>query len=157
MVRLLCIVSLAALACVIAAETPHFRFGEAFTPSHGQELEVGYRAYTAPVLSEILASGVLVERLEVSPSEIRLGVGETYSLQQLRIIAFGPDGNIQTHVPLTLDLEGPGDLLDFEDFKVYGNEIRGAQPGQARIWVTSVVPSLSGENIKQSILVVVGQ
>jgi len=45
--------------------------------------------------------------------------------------------------------------LDFEDFMVYGHEIRAAQPGQARIWITSVAPSLNGENIKQSILVVV--
>jgi hypothetical protein len=155
MARLLCIVSLAAIGCVVAAEAPYFSFGEAFTPSDGQELEVGYRAYTAPTLSEILASGVRVERLEVSPLEIRLEVGETYSLRQLRITAFGPDGNIQEHIPLTLDLEGPGELLDFEDFRVYGDEIRAAQPGQAMIWVTSVVPSLNGENIKQSIVVVV--
>lgn len=155
MARLLCILSITALGGVIAAETPYFRIAEAFSPSHGQELEVSYRLYTAPILSEILASGVLVERLDISPSEIRLEVGETFSLQQLRITAFGPDGNIQEHVPLTLDLEGPGELLDFEDFKVYGDEIRAAQPGQARIWVTSVVPSLSGEDARQSILVVV--
>ncbi len=155
MARLLWIVSLAAIGCVVAAEIPYFSFGEAFTPRDGQDLEVGYRAYTAPTLSEILAGGVRVERLEVSPSEIRLEVGETLSLRQLRISAFGPDGDIQEHVPLTLDLEGPGELLDFEDFMVYGHEIRAAQPGQARIWITSVAPSLNGENIKQSILVVV--
>lgn len=155
MARLLCILSITALGSVIAAETPYFRIAEAFTPSHGQQLDVSYRVYTAPILSEILASGVLVERLEISPSEIRLEVGETFSLQQLRITAFGPDGNIQEHIPLTLDLEGPAELLDFEDFKVYGDEIRAAQSGQASIWVTSGVPSLSGENIRQSILVVV--
>ena len=97
----------------------------------------------------------MVERLEISPAEIRLEVGETLSLQQLRITAFGPDGHIQEHVPLTLDLEGPAELLDFEDFKVYGDEIRAAQSGQASIWVTSGVPSLSGEHIKQAILVVI--
>ncbi len=155
MARLLCILSIAALGSVIAAETSYFRITKAFTPSRGQQLEVSYRVYTAPILSEILASGILVERLEISPSEIRLEVGETFSLQQLRITAFGPDGNIQEHISLTLDLEGPADLLDFEDFKVYGDEIRAAQSGQASIWVTSGVPSLSGENIRQSILVVV--
>ncbi len=155
MARLLCILSITALGSVVAAETPYFRIAEAFTPSHGQELEVSYRIYTTPILSEMQASGVLVERLEISPSEIRLEVGETYSLHQLRITAFGPDGNIQKHVPLTLDLEGPAELLDFEDFKVSGDEIRAAQSGQAKIWITSVVPSLSGENARQSILVVV--
>ncbi len=155
MVRLLCILSITALGGVIAAETPYFRIAEAFTSSHGQQLEVSYRVHTAPILFEILASGVLVERLEISPAEIRLEVGETLSLQQLRMTAFGPDGNIQEHVPLTLDLEGPAELLDFEEFKVYGDEIRAAQSGQAKIWITSGVLSLSGENIRQSILVVV--
>ena len=154
MARLLCILSITALGGVIVAETPYFRIAEAFTPSHGQELEVSYRVYTAPILSEILASGVMVERLKISPSEIRLEVGETFSLQQLRITAFDPDNNIQEHVPLTLDLEGPAEMLDFEDFKVYGDEIRAAQPGHAKIWITSGLPSSSGENIKQSILVV---
>ena len=61
MARLLWIVSLAAIGCVVAAEIPYFSFGEAFTPSDGQDLEVGYRAYTAPTLSAILAGGVRVE------------------------------------------------------------------------------------------------
>ena len=53
MARLLCIVSLAAIGCSVAAAIPYFSFGEAFTPRDGQELEVGYRAYTAPnALSE---------------------------------------------------------------------------------------------------------
>lgn len=155
MVRLLCILSITALGVVIAAETPYFRIAEAFTPGSGQELEVAYRVYTAPTLSEIVASGILVERLEISPAEIRLGVGETFSLRQLRITAFAPDGNIQERVPLSLDLEGPAEMLDFEDFIVYGDRIRAAQAGQAKIWITSIVPSSGGENIRLSISVVV--
>jgi len=62
---------------------------------------------------------------------------------------------IQKPVPLTLDLEGPAELLDFEDFKVSGDELRAAQSGQAKSWITSDVPSLSGESARQSILVVV--
>jgi hypothetical protein len=107
------------------------------------------------MLTEILASGILVERLEILPSEIRVEVGATFSLKQLRITAFGPDGNIQEHVPLTLDLEGPAEMLDFADFMVYGEEIRAAQAGQAEIWITSNVPSVSGENVRQSIQIVV--
>ena len=147
--------SITALGGVFAAETPYFRIAEAFTPGHGQELDVSYRVYTAPILSEILASGVLVERLDVAPAEIRLAVGETFSLQQLQITAFGRDGNVQERVPLTLDFEGPAELLDFENFKVYGDEIRAAQSGQAKIWIASGLPSLSGEHARQSILVVV--
>ena len=155
MARLLCILSITALGGVSAAEIPYFRIAEAFTPGHGQELEVSYRVYTAPSLSEILATGALVERLEISPAEIRLNVGETFSFQRLRLTAFGPDGNIQERVPLTLDLEGPAELLDFENFKIYGDEIRAAQSGQATIWIASGLPSSSGEYARQSILVVV--
>jgi hypothetical protein len=107
------------------------------------------------MLTEILASGVLVERLEIWPAEIRLKSGATFSLQHLQIAAFGPDGTIQEHVPLTLDLEGPAELLDFEDFITFGNDIRAVQSGHAKIWITSVVPSSSGEHARESILLVV--
>jgi hypothetical protein len=155
MTRLLCISLLTSFGAVTAAETSWFSFAEAFTPRHGQVLEVGYRVYTAPMLTEILDSGVLVERLEVWPAEIRLQAGATFSLHHFQITAFGPDGDIQEHVPLSLDLEGPGDLLDFEDFITFGNDIRATRPGQARIWITSVVPSESGEYARESILLVV--
>ncbi len=155
MVRLLYILSLTALGGEIAAETPYFSIAEAFTRGHGKEFEVSYRVYTAPMLTEILARGILVERLEISPEEIRVKVEESFSLKQLRITAFGPNGNIQERAPLSLDLEGPAEMLDFEDFMVYGEEIRAAQPGQAKIWITSIVPSSSGENVRLSISVVV--
>ncbi len=155
MARLLSILSLIVLNGAIAAENSYFTIAEAFTRGHGQEFEVSYRVYTAPMLTEILARGMVVERLEISPVEIRVEAGETFSLKQLRITAFGPNGNIQERVPLSFDLEGPAEMLDFEDFIVYGDEIRAAQAGQAKIWITSNVPSSSGENVKLSILVVV--
>jgi hypothetical protein len=153
--RLLCISLLATLGAVAAAETSYFSFAEAFTPRHGQVLEISYRVYTAPMLTEILASGVLVERLEIWPAEIHVMAGATFSLQHLQITAFGPDGDIQEHVPLTLNLEGPAELLDFEDFITYGDDIRATRRGQAKIWITSVVPSSKGEYARESILLVV--
>jgi hypothetical protein len=155
MTRILCIALLASSAAVTAAETSWFSFAEAFTPRHGQVLEVAYRVYTAPMLTDILDSGVLVERLEIWPAEIHVGTGATFSLQHLQITAFGPDGDIQEHVPLTLDLEGPADLLDFEDFISFGHDIRATRPGQAKIWITSLVPSQSGEHARESILLTV--
>ena len=155
MTRLLCIALLTSLGIATAAEMAWFSFAEAFTPGHGQALELSYRVYTAPMLTEIQASGVLVERLEIWPAEIHLKAGATFSLQHLQITAFGPDGNIQEHVPLTLDLEGPGELLDFEDFITFGNDIRATRPGQAKIWITSLVPSTSGEYARGSILLVI--
>ncbi len=57
MARLLCLLSITALGGVNAAETSYFRIAEAFTPRHGEELEVSYRVFTAPILSEIPAGG----------------------------------------------------------------------------------------------------
>ena len=64
MTRLLCFALITSLGVVAAAEAAWFSFAEAFTPHHGQVLEVGYRVYTAPMLTEIQESGILVERLE---------------------------------------------------------------------------------------------
>ena len=155
MARLLCILLITNFGAVTAAETSYFSFAEGFTPGSGQVLEIGYRVYTAPMLTEIAASGVLVERLEVWPKEIYLKAGATFSLQHLQITAFGADGNIQEHVPLTLLFEGPAELLDFEDFITYGDDIRAARSGQAKIRITSVLPSSSGGLARESILLVV--
>lgn len=155
MVRLLSILSVIVLNGAIAAESAYSTIAEAFTAGSGQDFEIGYRVYTAPMLTEILARGMVVDRLEILPAEIRVEVGETFSLKQLRITAFGPNGNIQEHVPLSIGLEGSAEMLDFEEFIVYGDEIRAAQAGQAKIWITSIVPSWSGENVRQSISIVV--
>ena len=155
MVRLLSILSVIVLNGAIAAESAYSTIAEAFTPGSGQDFEVSYRVYTAPMLTEIPARGMVVERLEILPVVIRVEVGETFSLKQLRITAFGPNGNIQERIPLSIDLEGPAEMLDFEEFIVYGDGIRAAQSGQAKIWITSIVPSSSGENVRQSISIVV--
>lgn len=155
MVRIPCITLVASLSLAAAAETSGFTFAEAFTPGHGQALQVSYRVYTAPILTEIRASGILVERLEIWPTEIHLKAGAALSLKDLQITAFAPDGNVQERVPLSLDLEGPEDLLEFEDFITYGDDIRTTRAGQARIRITSVMPSASGEYASESILLVV--
>lgn len=157
MARILYFALLASLGIAAAAETAYFSFAEAFTAGDGQALEVSYRVYTAPMLSDIKASGVLVERLDVWPTEIILASGTTLPLQHLQITAFGPDGNIQERAPLTLNLQGPADLFDFEDFIAYGTGIHAVRSGQAKIWITSVMPSSTGEYAKESIQLVVRQ
>ena len=131
-------------------------FGEAFSLREGQErLDVGSRQHTAPSLTEFVESGVLVDWLEVYPTEIRIAVGEAYALNQLRVTAFSPDGEIQEHVPLTLGLEGPPGLLNFDRWRVYGDRIFGATAGIGTIWVTSLARSSNDAQIKQPILLVV--
>ncbi len=138
------------------AQTGYSSFGEAFSLREGQDrLDVGSRQHTAPSLTEYMERGVLVDWLEVYPIEIRIAVGEAYSLDQLQVTAYSPDGEIEEHVPLTLDLEGPSGLLDFERWRVYGDSVLGARAGIGTIWVTSLAPSSNGEQIKQPILLVV--
>ena len=140
----------------VMAQTGYSSFGEAFSLHEGQELlDVGSRQHTAPSLTEFHESGVLVDWLEVSPTEIRIAVGETYSLNQLRVTAYGPNGDTQEHVPLPLGLEGPPGLLDFERWRVHGDNVLGATVGIGTIWVTSLARSSNGEQIKQPILLVV--
>ncbi len=140
----------------VMAQVGYPTFGEAFSLREGQErLEVSYRLHTAPSLTEFHQSGVLVDWLEVYPTEIRIGVGEAYSLNQLRVTTYSPDGEIEEHVPLNLELEGSPGLLDFERWRVYGDRIIGATVGIGTIWVTSLARSSNGEQIKQPILLVV--
>ena len=157
MTRVLCIVFLVATGSALAAERSYFSFAEAFSRGVGQKTEVSYRVYTAPMLNDIAATGMRVEYLDVSPHEIQLRVGDTYSLGELSLTAFGPEGNVQERAPLTLDFEGPADMLDVRDFMTYGTGIRAVRPGRATIWITSLMPSSGGEYIKESIVLVISE
>jgi hypothetical protein len=143
---------LLALICVSAFGQPYSSFGEGFSLTKGEEhLQVSSRMHTAPSLTEFLQSDILVDRLEVYPTEIRFAVGEMYSLSQLRVTAYGPDGSIKEHIPLMFNLEGPSELLDFEEWRVHGETILGASLGTATIWVESLANSSTGERVTQPI------
>ncbi len=94
MTRVLCILLFIATGSTLAAETSYFSLAEAFSGGVQQAPEVSYRVYTAPMLSDIAATGMRVERLEVLPQEIHLHVGGMWSLGDLRLTAFGPDGRV---------------------------------------------------------------
>ena len=148
------------ILCVLTApamvQADYSSFGEAFSLRKGQgSLEVGYRQHTAPSLTEFSEKGVLVDRLEVYPTEIRIAVGGVYSPSQLRVTTYGPDGGIEEHVPLSLDLEGPPGLLDYAAWRTYGNKFVGATAGTGTIWVVSLAPSSTGERLRQPILLIV--
>ncbi|MFL2546097.1 MAG: hypothetical protein ACJ0SL_01845 [Candidatus Rariloculaceae bacterium] len=107
--------------------------------------------HTAPSLNEFLSQGTLVDWLEFFPIEIEIAVGEAYALAQLRVTAYGPEGSIEEHVPLSLDLEGPDGLLDLRDWRTYGETITGSRPGSATLWVHSIAGSSSGARVSQPI------
>ena len=143
---------LLALISVSAFAQSYSSFGEGFSLSKGEErLQVSSRMHTAPSLNEFLQTDILVDWLEVYPTEIQFAVGETYSLSQLRVTAYGPDGSIKEHIPLTFNVEGPSELLDFQEWRVHGETILGASPGTATIWVESLANSSTGARVAQPI------
>ena len=147
---LLCLLPTAALA------QSYTSFGEGFSLTQGEEhLQVSARMHTAPALTEFSELGVLVDWLEVSPTEIRLAVGETYALSQLRVVAYGPDGAIKEHIPLTFNLEGSSELLDLTEWRIEGKTILGASQGTGTIWVESLANSSSGARVTQPIRVTI--
>jgi len=143
---------LPALISASAFAQSYYSFGEGFSLSEGQErLHVSSRMHTAPSLNEFSEIGVLVDWLEVYPTEIRVAVGETFSLSQLRVTAYGPNGSIKEHIPLTFNLEGPSELLNFENWRVHGETIQGASPGTATIWIESLANSSTGARVNQPV------
>ena len=150
--------SLLALISVSALAQSYFSFAEGFSLREGEDrLQISSRMHTAPSLTEFSQAGILVDWLAVYPSEIRITVGEAYALSQLKVTAYGPAGTVKQHIPLTFGLEGPGDLLDFEDWRVHGDTVVGASPGAGTIWVESLAGSSTGVSIKQPISILVSE
>ena len=139
-----------------SAQDSYSRFGEGFSLGENQDaIVVGYRAHTTTLLMAFIGRGALIDRLEVSPMEIRIRVGNKLDLSQIRVTAFNSRDRIVEGVPLTFHLEGPENLLDFEDFRIDGSTVTAVKPGAAIIWVESLAPSRSGEVIRESIDLIV--
>ena len=140
----------------VSAQDSYVSFGEGFSLGENQDaIIVGYRILTTTSLLEFFSRGVLIDRLEVSPREITLRVGDNLSLSQIRATVFNSRGRIVESVPLNFYLEGPEDLLDFEEFRVDGDIVTAVKPGAAKIWVEPLPPSRDGERIRASIDVLV--
>lgn len=140
----------------VAAQTDPVTFAEGFSVGDGDPATgITFRAHTASSLMAFLSKGALLARLEVTPSEIHLAAGEGYDLRQIRVEALSPRGRIVEGVPLTFDYEGAEGLIDFEEFRVNGESVTAAAAGEARIWVTALPPSASGDTLRQSIQIIV--
>jgi hypothetical protein len=144
------------LASTASPEEGYFNLGEAFSLREGQRyLEVSYRQHTAPSLTEFGEMGVVIDRMEVSPRQIRIAVGESYDMRELKVVTYGPGGGVEEHVPLALDFEGPTELIDYDAWRTYSDGLIGTAAGTATIWVAILAPSSSGEYLKQPIALVV--
>lgn len=107
---------------------------------------------------EPFSVGQRVSWLELSPSIIRLSVGDTYDLRQVKIVAHGRAGLILTGVPLNVGIEGRLDLLAHDNANTQDNlmiELKAARAGLARLWIQSTAPNSNGERPRQSIVLLV--
>ena len=136
--------------------------GEIITTAIGQaysqnesETELDVQAYTGRGPAVGASLGVRVNRLEIAPVKIELEMGETYSLRQLNIRAFGWNSVVVERAPLTISLEAPDDLLDLELFSADGHTIRADQPGIGRLWIASLAPTSRGANFQLPVVLIV--
>ncbi len=79
------------LATPATAEIVRSTFAQAYSLGE-DETELDVQAYEALGPAVGAALGLRVNRLEIEPVEITLEAGETYSLRELRIRAFGREG-----------------------------------------------------------------
>ncbi len=145
------------LATPATAEIVRSTFAQAYSLGE-DETELDVQAYEALGPAVGAALGLRVNRLEIEPVEITLEAGETYSLRELRIRAFGREGVLVERAPLALELEAPDNVIGLALFAIDGHSIRAIQPGIARLWVSSLIPTRRGDTFRLPVvLIVTGQ
>lgn len=131
-------------------------FGEGFSSSaDGKTIKISYRMHTAPSLTVLNNSGLIVDALEITPVEIRVSVGEPLRLDQLQIRAIDDHGRVVPEAPLSFQLQGPAALVDYEAFVTYGENIVAIAPGQATIWVDSLLPTTTRRQLRERVALIV--
>lgn len=142
------------LASTATAEITSTRIGQAYSYIEGQtQLEIELFDGTGPSVGGSL--GLRVNRLEIQPVKIELEMGESYSLRDLNVRAFGSNNAFVAQAPLTITLEAPDDLIELDTFRADGHTVRANQPGIGRIWINSMAPAFRGENFQLPIVLVV--
>ena len=146
--------AVALVAAPATAEIISTTFAQGYSYSEG-DLRFEIEAYdgTGPAIGGTL--GLRVNRVEVEPLSIELNMGETLSLRDLVVHAWGRNNAYIENAPLTVTLEAPDDLIDLELFNADGHTLRADQPGIGRLWVYSIAPPVRGENYATSIVIVV--
>ncbi len=146
------------LATPAAAEIITTLIGQAYSSTQ-EEREDGaafdVQAYegTGPAIGAAL--GLRVNRLEIEPVKVELEMGETYSLRELVVRAYGRNNAFVERVPLTIELEVPDDLIGLELFTADGHTLRADQPGIGRLWINSIIRPFRGENFRLPVVLVV--
>lgn len=131
-------------------------FAEGFSsPADGAAIEIAARAHTVPSLTEWNNTALVVDRLEISPRAWTVAVGDPLHLGRLQVVALDPGEQVVGRIPLSFSLQGPNSVLDFNGFRSDGTAILAVKPGEAMIWVESLLPTSSGEPLRGSVVLTV--
>ena len=104
------------------------------------------RLWTAPTLDSLHRAGVLVDSLDVGPTELHMRIGERLSLSRLRVIALDSFGQTVPGAPIVLEVGSSALALTPED-------VVARSPGLARLRVRSLLPNEAGSEEERSITI----
>ncbi len=140
----------------LIGQEPRFSsIAEGFSSDEGP-IEVGYRAFTAPQLQEMISGGLRVESIAVLPAVFRLQVGERRSLREIRMTARDSEGETVARAPFSVGLEDviPA-IVSLEELRVNGHEIEGIRAGESRLRFMAAIPRDDGTSATSMIRIVV--
>jgi len=108
-----------------------------------------------PTMGEMLGPR-RIDYFLVEPATIRLANGGRFELEDLRITAFGLDGEVLSGAPLKLSLEAPAGMLS-PDLALESQTLFALGPGVARLWIDALLPrgTGTGEHYRLPIVIVV--
>ena len=107
-----------------------------------------------PAMGEML--GTRIDYFLVEPAPIVLANGGRFELENLRITAYGLDGDVLSGAPLKLSLEAPDGMLSLE-LALDSQSLFALGPGIARLWVDALLPrgTGTGEHYRLPVVILV--
>ncbi|NNC64479.1 MAG: hypothetical protein HKN84_06815 [Gammaproteobacteria bacterium] len=120
----------------------------------GMQVQIEAWDPAGPTMGGML--GARIDYFLVEPAPIVLENGERFELDDLRITAFGLDGDVLAGAPLKLSLEAPEGMLSL-DLAVESRSLFALGPGIARLWVDALLPrgTGTGEHYRLPVVILV--
>lgn len=107
-----------------------------------------------PTMGGIL--GARIDYFLVEPATIVLENGDRFELGDLRLTAYGLNGDVLGGAPLKLSLEAPEGMLSL-DLALGSHSLFALGPGIARLWIDALLPrgTGTGEHYRLPVVVLV--
>lgn len=107
-----------------------------------------------PTMGDLL--GARIDYFLVEPATIVLRNGERFELENLRITAFGLNGEVLAGAPLKLSLEAPEGMLS-PDLALESHSLFALGRGIARLWIDALLPrgTGTGEHYRLPVVILV--